>query len=935
MSVLFEISAIEKEIKNGNYNLEDRIMNLRQLILADFDDHPLIPKEAKTHALQIWNIAVKLQRTILKLSIPDQSTLRLALIPQFRILAVDIFGKYMDKSSEDDNSNFLYFLTYAYKSLIDAQNFAYADRLFETACNIIPTIKLSPDNNQSIVQLTIWKVQSELTQNNDYDEALEILQSLIAKFPIESSLLISFVYEKSVQSKSIKWGLFCHSLINQASIVSQEWKNQIDLLLTQLYLNNNEPDKAIQLLSTCPDSLNKNYLQLKCSILIDPNDEALKDKLLSFIEQTENDRRVLIALCLFVADHCNNLPQASLDFIREVVKISSGIEAFELRKFIYLSSIRISSECNDIKSAELFLQSFKNHDKFTDDEKKEMAGILWNQALNRFDVSDYEHAIEWMELSRSQMSDLDNESQACCFRFISRCYHELNKNAEALSYANDAIQRHQSNSHGYLLKFRILKDIGNEKESFDFVYNIIYNSPFLEEFESTFFTSITAELHLLGNDSLALETLLKFYELNFNKPSNSIHNTNLSTEFHPSTVFEDGSILSNKPLENDTNIGENANDNKSQFAMGFTDEINLSSENNVKKSVLNSIFAILQQTDDISCVSKAMNILASRWNSQVFYYLSDEQQDNNLIHFTHDDVTAYSSIAFNNGIEFKKKQKYGKAAKSFMAGSIFSCSLIECKAPCIYQAVDCYIRSIKEHALFQSTKIDTLSPNKLDMSQNSPICRAQRALDEIAQLFLDDTIQIEQKYKDGFILAKLKLSLIVFSQDNKTDLEITNHLVELIDDITSPAVLSEICDFICDNKAPVVALHALLERARKIDVTQQDNLSISASLLHQMILRAESQNEMKKCFELVVEFFTPENSKLVTTSQLQFFMARAWNIGIQNIKAFRFVDGEWWLKTALNLMQMNEELRSLYEDELNAKYSNFLEHSNRPIFLPF
>ena len=95
MSVLFEISAVEKEIKNGNYNLEDRIMNLRQLILADSDDHPLIPKETKTHALQIWNIAVKLQRTILKLSIPDQSTLRLALIPQLRILAVDIFGKYM------------------------------------------------------------------------------------------------------------------------------------------------------------------------------------------------------------------------------------------------------------------------------------------------------------------------------------------------------------------------------------------------------------------------------------------------------------------------------------------------------------------------------------------------------------------------------------------------------------------------------------------------------------------------------------------------------------------------------------------------------------------------------------------------------------------------------------------------------------------------
>ncbi|OHS94064.1 hypothetical protein TRFO_39750 [Tritrichomonas foetus] len=863
MSISFEVEQLEKCASGGDYNLSDRITNLSHLLVdSEIADIQLTPNEAKNLALHIWNTAVKLQRVIPKANPEDQATLKLSIIPQLRILTVNVFEKHLDQNNEDDKNNLFYFLAYAYKAMLESDNIEMANKYLTSAQEIFPKLIPSANSIQTFVNIQIWQSQN-LISNNNSRQALQMLQKFFKNYSIESSCLVSFIYEKAVEFKSIEWCNFCLQLVKNSSALSDEWESIVLALLVQLHINQGNAEEAMKLIHLIPSSLNSSYLELKCLILLNSQeknqDSTLMNRLISFIPKTEEDRRVLVALCIFVADNCYKLGNTALEFIKNVMKIKDSIDS-NIIKHVWYSSIRIACELNEKQMASQFLDLFNEAfsqnstndypgenlgDNLIETEsKREIAGILWNKALVEFDHQNYEEAATWMQLSRSQMSELDFQSQSCCFRFISRCMFESQKLNEALLFAEEAIQYQQNNAHGYLLKFRILASMQKEKEASDFISDLLNNSAYLEEFEPAFFTSMAAELHLIGNDNLALDILLKFIGLSIFIP------------------------------------------------------------NDLKINGINSIFAILQQIDQIDIIFKSIKIVASKWD--------DENME-----FNNENRAAYSAIAYNVGYKYRNLEKFKKAAESFECGSLFSGTLIEYKYPCAFQAIDCLLKY-----------------------KNIP--KAYEILDSIS-ILID---KAEQKYKDGLTLSKFKISLISQSIQLNSNIKCDMNgetranfkvLIDLIDEVTTPAILAEICDFICENKTPPEIIMAVLNRAKQIEnlMNHDNNEKIAVSLLHQLVIHSSATKEdLKNSYELVVEFIE-ENHQFMNDSQLQFFMSRAWNVGVQLAKSLRVKEAEWWLNVAITIMMKNEELKKLYSEELNDRYLKFLDQQKNRLMMMF
>jgi ribulose bisphosphate carboxylase small subunit len=73
----------------------------------------------------------------------------------------------------------------------------------------------------------------------------------------------------------------------------------------------------------------------------------------------------------------------------------------------------------------------------------------------------------------------------------------------------------------------------------------------------------------------------------------------------------------------------------------------------------------------------------------------------------------------------------------------------------------------------------------------------------------------------------------------------------------------------------------------------------------------------------------------MTCDQLQFFMVKAWNTGVQLARARRGREAEWWFTRALEIMRENDELRKLYEADLEGRLGQFLEHERTRVSLQF
>lgn len=882
MFVYLEVDALQKDIKERNYDIADKIANIRKLLLFE-ESSQIFPNEAKTIAAHIWNSAIKLQRFLSDLNESNDSSLKMMIIPSMKILAAEIYQKFIDQSNEDDEIKLFYILSYTYKSLLDSGNVEYANSYLKLATDLYDQLKSSSKLDLILVQLVIWQAQFEISQNNDFNKALEIIKEFTEHYKIKSTFLISFIYEKSMESQSIDWIKYSLSLINSYSDFPNEWRIQIEYLLANFYINNNEPDNSLKYISNLPNSLNKLYLELRCSLLRSPNNENLKEKLISFISLSNDSQNLLVDLCIFIANHCTKIGQASIEFITKVMNSIQDIKTIDFRKHVYLSSIHISCELDDIEACSLFLSIINN--EISEKDKKEIFVVLWNKALDMFDVNEYEMSAKWMKLSSGQISNSDNEGYSSCLRFICRCYIEDKKYQEALSYANNAIQYQPECIHGYLLKFRILVKMEDKNGAYDFIDDILSNSPYIEQFELSFFSSVSSELRSIGNSNLALKTLLKSYELNFN-----------------SSRKEDSNNQS---------------------------EIQSTTQKNIKKSIINSVFSLLLEIDDISYISKSINIISSKWNSQVVYKIIKKEDENStvsdslLLSFTSEEIHSYVFVAFQNGVNLKNKGKLKKAIKSFISGSLFSGDLIDCKAPCIFEAIDCYIKLIDISN--EDKKLSVLS-------SDSPLLLAQSLVDEISPI-IEKYSNIEKKYKDYLLLSKLKISILMTKI--KSSKENFDKVLELMRLIKSDDLLFEMCIFTCNYKAPQEIIFAILETAKEIDKKRNGSSMLSASLLHHFVILSKTLDESRKSYNIVLNFLEKENtSKLLTNSQLKFFMSHAWNIGVQCVKSFRLKDAEWWFTTALNIVKMNDDLKSQYCEELNGKYIQFLVHNkNRIAFL--
>ncbi|KAK8890233.1 hypothetical protein M9Y10_035005 [Tritrichomonas musculus] len=895
MSVSLDIRALEKEIEAGNFILSDRIENIRKNLLLNENDQ-ISNIEGKTISLCIWNIAIKLQRKHSSINKSDVTEQQFAIIPTLRILATDIYQKYMDQQ-DNDGAIFLNMLAYTYKSLLDVNNIELANKYLELSKNIFPQLRSSPYSAAIMVKLTIWQAQLEISHNKKYDNALVAIKKLSNRYKIQSSLLVSFVYEKSIENCSLDWIQYGLELVASSYSFPSQWENLFKTLLAQFYINNNEPEKATEVVSCLPNSISNVNLKLKCRILLSPREEILKEELISFIHQSISESYLLVDLCVFIANHSDEMGQTSMEFIKEVMNTSLSIPEIELKKHIFFSAIQISCELNDIENAIIFLEKIKG---ISDEVQKEIAVILWNKALDMFDSNDYEESAKWMQLSRNLISDDDNVAQSCYFRFICRCFFEAGKHSEALSYANDAIQRQPKCSHGYLLKFRILVKMNNENDAFNLVSEILNNIPFIEEFEPSFLSTIAAEIYIIGNKNLALETLLKIFELNFN--------------------------LNKRGNSDDTS-------NKSAIQATILKSL--------KKKIINSIFAILQEIDDITLISKAINRVSTRWNSQVIYKIINNNEndkiidgnDSLLLSFTSTDIISYTSIAFKNGMELKKKNKWKKAIKSFMNGSLFSGDMIECKAPCIFEAVDCYIKIISSEV---SLHINDIKSN--DVASNSQLMLVKGLLDEISPL-IENSPNIEQKLKDGLLLSRIKFLLVTMNCCYSK--ESHEHFAHLIENISSSNLFFEICVFMCENKFHQEIYRTFLDHAKKFDQlsnncnNEKSHPQLSASLLYQLIVHSKTLDESKKSYDIIMDFLGNGESILMNSSQLQFFMSYAWNIGVKCVRSLRSKEGESWFKKALTIMGMSEDLKSQYGDELNEKYLQFLVNNKSRIAFSF
>jgi ribulose bisphosphate carboxylase small subunit len=504
-----------------------------------------------------------------------------------------------------------------------------------------------------------------------------------------------------------------------------------------------------------------------------------------------------------------NFPEMSLPFVQSVLDLKDLDQTCKHHALIASARIVANSQSTPHPLMTTILNQMPT------DKTGECVSLFWNKALDFSVDGEARHAIEWMDLARKFVSNLDTQTNAACLRFIAKCRFDLGELTDALSTIEEAIHWEESNSFGYLCKFRILIAMQKISEGLDMVTGLLRSNSHLEEFEPSFFTSIAAELFQISQVRLSLDCLLALLDLH-------------------------------KSLEP-----------------------------SVKVSVSVSVFSLLQKTEDEIMRLKAISTVIAAWNKDLV--LDTEKKK------------AFAAVCFTTGITFRNLMKYEKAAVCFKAGTLFARSEIEFSGPCVCEHVKCLLR----------------------IGTEDSICEASLALESISDLMDSAPILI----RDGLMLAKIK-----------TDLANKQEVCALIDDITSSEALSELCEFVCSSKVDSRVITAILDRALRLNVIKD----VIPALLHELIGCAKTKQELKEHFSFVMEF-----AERMDTDGLQFLMAKAWNTGVQLVKARRTKEGEWWFAQALAVMRKDKDLLELYEKDLEARYLKFLEYENSRLSLEF
>ena len=107
-------------------------------------------------------------------------------------------------------------------------------------------------------------------------------------------------------------------------------------------------------------------------------------------------------------------------------------------------------------------------------------------------------------------------------------------------------------------------------------------------------------------------------------------------------------------------------------------------------------------------------------------------------------------------------------------------------------------------------------------------------------------------------------------------------------------------------------------------------ISMAASMLHKMFTSSTTSDDFFECYKILFEFLDEKGSSLMNSKHLQFFMSHAWNFGVENLQSFRLEEADFWFSRAIEIMEMNEELKTFYSDELKRNYSKFLAYKSEP-----
>ena len=809
MSVSFIIRSIETNVNSNRFDISDEINNLKNILITEFPVS--IPyDELRNEILYLWNIAVKLSMVLKSdISDGDKMTLKMYVIPEIREFVVDVLRIYIGNDKYDKYLLF-YCSVHAYKAFIDCENYDKAERIYDDALKQFKIIDKEKESIQTFVQLIIWK-SDYLLGKFDSDAAFQLIQYFLDEYNIESSFLVSYMYEKSADLKSIKWCKICLSQVEKTDELKEKWYEKIISLLVQLFLNSNQIQEAKSYVNKLPESLIKYYLDLKCCILSDEPKKKLEKMLFEFISKSNSDFMLLVALCYFISDNYDKLGQIAVNFINEVNKIKDI--SLELQKHIWISTINIFCKSNDINQISCFLD--KIHD-LTNDESKDIASIFWNKALEKFDENNYQNAAQWMRFSRKFIFNEDYKAQSKCYRFIARCMVETQEFSTALSFIEESTLRDPESEFNYLMKFRILKSLKNDNEANKLVQDLLNSSPYLEKFSIYFFTSLSAELYEYNNLQLSLQVLLTIFDLKINIP----------TEIY--------------------------------------------------KNVIISTFSIIQSIDDDNVSYKCFQIIAEHWDQS--------------IEFDQSYYTAFFGLAYSCGISFTNKGKFEKAAMCFLNGSKFSGDTItNIKIQCIFKSVENFLKIKNEEGIQKANNIIQEYFSILDISA--------------------------QNHKDLFTLCKIELLICLKSK--------IEEIINLIDEITTADVIQEITSFICDHETPLEIIKSILDRAEKISENNEAMLSI----YHQFINKSGNVSDIKIIYEQILKYIQ-NNSKHLNSNQIQFFMAYAWNIGVQVSKSQRIKEGEWWLSISIKIMKTNKDLIDIYSKNMEDGYLTYMKQIN-------
>jgi tetratricopeptide (TPR) repeat protein len=301
-----------------------------------------------------------------------------------------------------------------------------------------------------------------------------------------------------------------------------------------------------------------------------------------------------------------------------------------------------------------------------------------------------------------------------------------------------------------------------------------------------------------------------------------------------------------------------------------------------RKAVV-SIFALLQGMDDHGVRLRTIRIVAQKW-------VDDDGYDNPT-------RTAFVSIAYATGVAYEAQNKFSKARSSFANGVLVAGEDPELRGPCSLEEVKCLIKmGGKENLEIANRLLEDLAPR---------IEKASQAL------------------RDGLLLARIKVGIAEGRHPER--------ITELVDEVASGDVLAELCIFIGFVSANRTLVRAILQRARML----ASSAEVVAAILHQLVVNAKSKEELRESYELMIDCVGGKNWDALTGDQLQFFMAKAWNTGVQLARARRGKEAEWWFTRALEMTRSKPDLRELYEADLDGRFGQFLEHERSRMSLQF